>query len=224
MDIEAWIRRAQAGDPNAFNQLVDVFRGVSYHVALHHVGSVTELAEEACQEAMLSAWQAIARFEGDGRAFRAWLIRIVVNACRDKMRHERRRPHEPIEVERNGETWELPLPDPGQSPEAYAANADLGALLSAALQILSPEHREVILLDHAGFDYAEMAGILAVEVGTVKSRLSRARTAMRDLLAGRIGPAGTEPAARGRRSQVASRPAARFPDTAAPREPGANPP
>ena len=207
MDIEALIRRAQAGDARAFNHLVDTFQGLAFHVALHNVGNVTEQAEDACQEAMLSAWQAIGRFEGDGRAFRAWLLRIVVNACRDSMRRERRRPHDPIETERDGETRAMPLPDPGQSPEAYAELADLASLLTDALDRLSAEHREVILLDHAGFNYAEIAGILDVETGTVKSRLSRARAAMRDVLTGSSRrPDGRAELADGdRRSQQVSR-------------------
>jgi predicted DNA-binding protein (UPF0251 family) len=84
------------------------------------------------------------------------------------------------------------------SPEAYAVNADLGALLAAALAALSVEHREVILLDQAGLDYAEMAEALGVEVGTVKSRLSRARGRMRQILTGGTG-GSTEPSMDGRR-------------------------
>jgi RNA polymerase sigma factor (sigma-70 family) len=198
MDIEAWIAGARAGDAGAFNRLVDAFQGLCYHVALHHTGGDPELAEDACQEAMLSAWHAVGRFEGDARAFRAWLMRVVVNACRDVTRYERRRPHGPLEGLRDGEPWELPLPDHGQSPEAYALNADLAQLLAGVLARLATEHREVILLDQAGFSYAEIAAILDIAGGTVKSRLSRARVAARALLSGE-----GEPAASRRRSAAA---------------------
>jgi RNA polymerase sigma-70 factor (ECF subfamily) len=87
-------------------------------------------------------------------------------------------------VERDGDSQPLQLPDMGMTPEAYAVNGDLGSLLAAALSRLSAEHREVILLDQAGLDYAEMAATLGVEIGTVKSRLSRARERMRRLLTG----------------------------------------
>jgi hypothetical protein len=99
---------------------------------------------------------------------------------------------------------------------------DLGALLAQALESLTPEHREVILLDHAGFRYAEIAGILEVETGTVKSRLSRARAAMRDILTG-LGYERTEaePPEPGGRSEShpRSEPARSIPD--APQAPSA---
>lgn len=216
MDVDRLISRAKMGDAAAFNRLVDVFGGLAHHVALQHLAGNVDDAQDACQEAMLSAWRGVGNFEGDGRAFRGWLMRIVINACRDRLRYEGRRPHHGLEGDSGGEAWAVPLPDPGLSPEEYAANADLGALLAEALTKLSDEHREIILLDQAGFRYAEIAAILGVEGGTVKSRLSRARQQMRALLTSGAG----EPTGGGGRltgGKMRRAPAPGDPDTRSPR-------
>jgi len=190
---------------------VDYHQSLAYHVAYHHLGNRDD-ALDACQEAMLAAWRALQGFRGDADNFRRWLVKIVVNSCHDRQRYERRRPHVPIEVDDDGERRVLPLPDLGESPESYAERGDLRTLLEQALSRLSEDHRTVILLDHTGHSYAEMANILDVEVGTVKSRLCRARAHMRDMLTGRTGPdAATEPEASARRSYNTPPAAARRP-------------
>jgi hypothetical protein len=110
------------------------------------------------------------------------LARIVVNACRDRQRYERRRPSTPLEPESDDGYQRLPLPDSGESPEHFAERADQRKMLEYALGQLSDEHRIVVLLDHVGFNYADISSILGIEVGTVKSRLSRARSRLRDIL------------------------------------------
>jgi RNA polymerase sigma-70 factor (ECF subfamily) len=191
-DLDLWVRQAVRGDADAYSRLIEHFAGHLYQIAYYQLASADD-ALDACQEAVLSAWQAAAGFEGCADDFRRWLTRITVNACRDRRRYEARRPRGPLEVERDGTRFEIPLPDSGQSPESYAETQDLGRLLEACLARLTDEHRTVILLDHAGYDYREMAEILSVEVGTVKSRLSRARAHMRDLLLARGGARGTPP-------------------------------
>jgi RNA polymerase sigma-70 factor (ECF subfamily) len=207
MDVERWIRQAKAGDAVAFNHLARTFQDLLYHVALHHLGPNPDDALDVCQDALLAAWKAMPRFEGDARGFRAWLVRIVINACRDHARYARRRPTTPIEIEVDGKARELPLPHPGQTPEEYAANANLRALLEGALAQLSEAHREIVLLDQTGFNYAQIAEITGVEVGTVKSRLSRAREHLRALLGGGTADwraAGEPTAAAGRSVDVPS--------------------
>jgi RNA polymerase sigma-70 factor, ECF subfamily len=181
VDPDRWLAQARQGDRVAFNRLLETHQDLVYNVAYHHLGQADD-ALDACQEAMLAAWRGLPRFDGDSDHFRRWLVRIVINACRDQQRHDRRRPQVPLEFEREGEIHVLPLPDPGESPENYAERADLRALLEHALSKLSVDHRTIILLDQAGFDYAAMADILGVESGTVKSRLSRARVQLRALL------------------------------------------
>lgn len=183
MDIERWIQQAKHGDATAFNRLVEHFQATVFHVAYYHVGN-TEDALDASQDAMLSAWRHIRRFEGGPTQLRAWLITIVVNVCRDRGRYARRRPQTPIEVDQDGEVRAVPLPDPGESPEAYTERADLRALLERALAELPEDLRTILLLQQLGFGYPELAEALDIPVGTVKSRLSRARAQMRALLAG----------------------------------------
>jgi RNA polymerase sigma-70 factor, ECF subfamily len=205
MSLEDALARAQRGDAHAFNALVDQFQSAAYHVAYHHLGDADE-ALDACQEAMLSAWRAVGAFEGDVGRFRGWLLSIVINACRDRMRYRARRPQVALEHELDGEDRPLPIPDPGQSPEDYAQNADLAALLTGALAQLTEEQRTVILLDHLGLSYLEIADTVGVELGTVKSRLSRARAQMRVLLTTAPGVAGVaEPGGPARRSEEQAR-------------------
>lgn len=132
---------------------------------------------------MLKAWRAVPRFRGGARGFRCWLARIVVNESIERRAARGRTQTEPLEVTPDG----LPrvLPDPGQSPESYAEHQDLRALMAYALGRLNDEHRSVVLLGQAGFDYAAIAETLEIEVGTVKSRMCRARVQLRDTLLGR---------------------------------------
>lgn len=222
MTVEGWIEAAKNGDANAFNQLVTFYQATAYHVAYYQVGNEDD-ALDACQEAMLSAWRAMPRFEGNADGFRAWLMRIVVNACRDRLRYEKRRPHIPIETERDGDRRVLPIPVPGQTPEQYAENSDLRSLLEQCLAQLSDDHREVILLDQSGLSYSEIATTLDVEIGTVKSRLSRARAAMRQLLSGQGQRPAQEPQPDEVRSPRSGQPAAQ-PASEAAAAPGGNAP
>jgi len=189
MSVERWLAEAQRGDAAAFNNLVQHYQGIVYHGAYQHLHDADD-ALDVSQEAVLSAWRAVRRFEGGPAQFKAWLLRIVVNAARDKLRSDSRRRHQPLETEHDGEAWRRPLPTPGMSPEEYAEVAELRDVLERCLAALSDDHRTVVLLDQAGLSYPEIADTLGVEVGTVKSRLSRARAHMRDLMteAGVPGP------------------------------------
>jgi RNA polymerase sigma-70 factor (ECF subfamily) len=181
-DLDASVRNAQAGDARAFNRLVEAHQGFCYALARQRLRD-DDAALEVCQQAMLQAWEAMARFQGGAGDFRGWLARIVINAGYDRLRRERRRP-EVVPLHPEDREEPLPLPDPGESPEAYALRADLSALLDRCLAALSDEHRTIILLDQAGFDYQEIGRALDLELGTVKSRLSRARARARDFLVG----------------------------------------
>ena len=108
MDVDALIERAKAGDAHAFNRLVESYQTLAFNVARQHLSD--EDALDACQDAMLKAWSAISRFQGNAAAFKSWLLRVVVNSCRDRGRYVNRRPSVPIEVERDGETYVLPPP------------------------------------------------------------------------------------------------------------------
>lgn len=183
VSLDEWLAGARAGQSAAFEQLWSHFQPQLYHLAYHHLGNRDD-ALDACQDAAADAWRAIRRFEGDPDDARRWLIRIVVNASLDLARRETRRARLPLEDPSHGDGGLPRLPDPGQSPEEYAVSADLHALLERCLARLSIEHRTLMLLDQLGLSYAEMAEVTSTETGTVKSRLSRARARVRDLLAG----------------------------------------
>lgn len=185
--LDSSVDQARGGDRAAFNRLVEAHQGLCYHVALGRLQDA-EAARDACQEAFLRAWRAMDRFQGQADGFKRWLLTILGNLCQDQLRSLGRR-GEPLSLDAPaGESAAAPpLPGPEEGPEAYALRADLGALLRRCLAQLSDDHRAVVLLDQAGLSYHEIAEVLELELGTVKSRISRARQRARELLAGEPG-------------------------------------
>ena len=183
MDETGLIEAAQRGDLDAFNRLVLAFQDLVYAQAYRMMGEHAA-ADDATQEAFISAYRSLSSFRGG--SFKAWLLRIVTNACYDELRRRKRRPTAPLEPFNDyGEEIESPswLEDPGESPEDAAERADLSRNLLGCLQELPEEFRAVVaLVDMQGFDYAETAQAMGVPLGTVKSRLARARLRLRDCL------------------------------------------
>lgn len=170
------IRRAQEGDLEAFNQLVLAYQDVLFNTALRILGDEA-MAADATQEAFLSAFRAISSFRGG--SLRVWLLRTVTNACYDELRRRKRRPSIPLEpLNEEDEEVESPswLADPGASPEAQLERAELEHAIEHCLRKLPMEFRAVVVLaDIQGLDYVEAARVVGVPVGTIKSRLARAR-------------------------------------------------
>jgi RNA polymerase sigma-70 factor (TIGR02960 family) len=188
---EATLARAQAGDGEAFRELIDPYRRELQAHCYRLLGSVQD-AEDVLQEALLAAWSSLGRF--DGKSLRAWLYRIATNRCLNYLRGESRRPRpaglpgqgagraRPV---RSGEPWWLePYPDdlddlaPG--PEArYDARESIALSFVAGLQHLPPQQRAVLVLrDVLGFPAAETAGILGTTQAAVNSALIRARAGL----------------------------------------------
>lgn len=163
---------AQAGDLAAFNQLVERHQTTVYNVCRRMVGEAA--ADDATQETFFAAYRSIKTFRGG--AFRGWLLRIASNQCYDQLRQRQRRPTEVLEDD-------APIIDPNPLPERAALNAETVASLERAIAQLPPEQRLcVLLIDVQGLDYDEAAQAMEVNLGTVKSRLSRARARLRELL------------------------------------------
>jgi len=142
-----------------------------------------DAAHDAVQEAFVAAWRAIPRFRGDA-AFSTWLFRIMHNVCLDHAKRRERSRELPIE-RRSDEDPAVPeVPDPGQGPAEAAEQAELHAQVHKALARV-PAHFRMILtmFDIEGMSYEEIGAILRVPIGTVKSRLNRARHALRRQLA-----------------------------------------
>ena len=175
------VDRARGGDLPAFNSLVLRYQNTAYSLALRFLGA-REPAEDATQEAFIRAHRAIDSFRGGN--FRSWLLTIVANAARDELRRRKRRPQLSLDEARDDEERASLDPiDPGPSPEQQALTGELRATLERSLARLPDDWRMVVVLsDVQGLAYDEIATTLDVPVGTVKSRLSRARARLRDIL------------------------------------------
>jgi RNA polymerase sigma-70 factor (ECF subfamily) len=183
MDEPALIRNARQGDLDAFNTLVLAYQGMVFNTALRILGD-EDLAADASQEAFLSAFRALNSFRGG--SFRAWLLRTVTNACYDELRRKKRHPTTPLEPETDdGDEVETPrwLADPSASPEQQFDQAELEHAIQHCLEDLPTDFRAVVVLsDIQGLDYSEVASIVRKPLGTVKSRLARARLRLRECL------------------------------------------
>jgi RNA polymerase sigma-70 factor (ECF subfamily) len=183
MDEPALIRNAQHGDLDAFNTLVLAYQDIVYNTALRILGD-EDLAADASQEAFISAFRALNSYRGG--SFRAWLLRTVTNACYDELRRKQRHPTIPLEPEtEDGEEMETPrwLADPEGSPEELADKAEVEHAIQHCLENLPTDFRAVVILaDIQGLDYTEVASVLKKPLGTIKSRLARARLRLRECL------------------------------------------
>lgn len=180
MDEKHILARARRGELPAFEELVRRHEKRVYAVALRSSGS-PEDAEDITQEVFLRAWRSIEEFRGDS-GFSTWLFRITMNLCVDHARHKHAQPQtQPLVM--GEEESERPLPDTAPTPEEHLDNSELGRELAAALDEVSEEHRRIVLLrDVSGMSYTEIAEVLEISEGMVKSRLSRARIALRKVL------------------------------------------
>ena len=173
------VERSRRGDLEAFDRLVAAHQDRIYHTAYRITGNADD-AQDAAQETFVKAFRALPRYRHEA-AFGTWLYRIAVNAALDIVR---RRPPAPASLE------DVILPAAAHNPDAEAEREEVQRRVHRALQRLSPDHRIVIVLrDLQGLAYEEIAEVLRVPVGTVRSRLSRARDALRPLL-GDLGPQG----------------------------------
>ena len=183
MDEAALIHAAQRGDVNSYNTLVLSYQTQAYNVAYRIMGE-SDSAADATQEAFISAYRAIRSFRGG--SFKAWLLRIVTNACYDEIRRRKRRPDASLDaLYVEDEATDASLVTHSENPESYAQRMDLQAAIMTCLQGLTDEQRAVsILSDIEGMSYEEIAEVVGTALGTVKSRLSRARSSLRDCLQG----------------------------------------
>ncbi|MFQ6131865.1 MAG: RNA polymerase sigma factor [Armatimonadota bacterium] len=175
------LKRSQAGDPAAFDRLVDQCYPLVYNTAYRMLADEEE-ACDATQEAFVRAFGAIRRFRSEA-SFTTWLYRIATNVCLDQLRRRKRRPSSLrlVNEEQSEEPGVRDIPDDSPDPAGWAEQAERQQLVELGLQRLSEEHRTVIVLyDINGLSYEEIAGVLELPLGTVKSRLNRARMALKD--------------------------------------------
>lgn len=177
------VARAKRGDRRSFDLLVEQHYLLVYNTAYRMLGD-SDSAADATQTAFVRAYRSLGRFRGTS-AFSTWLYRIVCNVCLDSLR-SRRSDVVSLDVdhEDDGDPHELSLPDTTGEPGAHAEQSERQQAVHRALGQLSEDYRLVLALyDLMGFSYDEIADILQVPLGTVKSRLNRARLALKDVLA-----------------------------------------
>ncbi|TET98076.1 MAG: sigma-70 family RNA polymerase sigma factor [Anaerolineales bacterium] len=185
MDEESLVHAAKRGDLDAFNRLVIEYQSRAYNLAYRFMSDPASAAD-VTQDAFISAFRGIGKFRGG--SFRSWLLRIVVNTCYDELRRRKRRPA--YSLDEFSDDGDRLLVEAGtsfshesQKPEQEVERSELRAAIEQCFDELPPEFKAVaVLVDIQGFDYKEAARVISKPVGTVKSRLARARGRLRECL------------------------------------------
>lgn len=173
-DEDELVARCRGGDGDAFRELLERHQAMLFGLA-HRITGHREDAMDALQDSCIKAWGAMGNLEGG--SFRSWMSTIVARTSLDRVRA--RRPVAPLETD----AGVIPLPDPHPGPEHQALARQRVRLIEAALAQLSPDHRAIVLMrDLSGLSYEEIAEGLGVPLGTVRSRLARARVALQQEL------------------------------------------
>ena len=190
MKEDLLLEKARRGDQEAFGELVRLYEKKVYALTLRMCKNPDDAAE-AAQEAFLSAWQGLKFFRGEA-SFSTWLYRLASNACVDLLRKEQR--HRAVSgPSLNDEDTYMDIADDAATPQELAERSELREQIEEGLQSLSPEHREVLILRELHqLSYDEIAQTLDLDTGTVKSRISRGRKALRNFLlqSGNFSPPG----------------------------------
>jgi len=186
VDETSLIQTAKQGDVQTFNRLVLTYQQQVYNLALRML-SDESLAEDATQETFLAAYRNLHKFRGG--SFRAWLLRIVINRCYDELRRQKRQPSQTLEnpVVNNEEYLDDPvdIKDNQTLPEDALAIRQLENAVQNCIEQLSKENRAVVVLvDIQGMDNQAASDVVHVPLGTIKSRLARARLQLQDCLQG----------------------------------------
>ncbi len=184
------VASAQRGDVEDFNALVRLYEGRVYNLCYRMLGD-SDSAADAAQDAFLSAFRNLRSFRGG--SFRSWMLRIATNICYDALRARKRRPAISLDMDADEDDDSSPLQiaDAAESPTDFALRRELATAIQHGLGALPDEQRVILILsDIEGLAYEEIAQITNTNIGTVKSRLSRGRARLRDVLkAGELLPA-----------------------------------
>ena len=178
----------RSGQSQCYNCIIESFQSQAYNLARRML-SDWALAEDEVQESMVSGYRAFHQFRGDN--LKAWLMRIVANTCRDMLRSRKARPTVPLDplppddMEASSVPSAVNLPSREESPEDYAERRELNRTIQGGLDSLPQDQRmSLLLVDVQGMSYEEAALVMGCSLGTVKSRISRGRRGLRDILRG----------------------------------------
>lgn len=182
-EIINWIKEAQRGDIESFNALVLLFQDYVYSISYRIMGE-GDSASDAAQDTFITAFRKLNTFRGGN--FRAWLARIATNTCYDELRKRKRRPQDYLEELAGAEMYgEAPIAADSPTPEQEAQRSDLNQAIQNCINALNDDQRVVMVMsDVQSYSYQEIAAMVDTSLGTVKSRLSRARLAVRRCLQG----------------------------------------
>lgn len=185
MDEQALVHAARDGDLDAFNRLVLAYQDMAFNLALRML-SDEDAASDATQTAFISAYRNLNSYRGG--SFRAWVLRMVTNTCYDELRRRHRHPTTSLEpATDDDEEVETPrwLADDSPSPETQVERGELENAIQHCLEGLPDEFRAVVvMIDVQGLDYSEVSAAIGKPLGTIKSRLARARLRLRGCLQG----------------------------------------
>ena len=190
MKEDLLLEKARHGDQEAFGELVRLYEKKVYALTLRMCKNPDDAAE-AAQEAFLAAWQGLKFFRGEA-SFSTWLYRLASNACVDLLRKEQGHRAAAGPSLNDADTY-IEVADDAATPQELAERSELREQIEEGLQSLSPEHREVLILRELHqLSYDEIAQTLDLDTGTVKSRISRGRKALRNFLlqSGNFSPPG----------------------------------
>jgi len=187
MDETSWISSSQQGDLDAFNRLVMAYQDLAFNLALRMLNDESS-AEDATQTAFISAYRHIKKFRGG--SFKAWVLRMVTNSCYDELRRKQRHPSQSLEPtdpdgDQDLESQAWMVDEHTRDPQDSLEQKELEHALVHCLEKLPEDFRAVVVMaDLEGLDYKEVSSAARIPLGTIKSRLARARLKLRDCLQG----------------------------------------
>lgn len=183
--LRPYVKAALAGKTAGYEALVSTYEKLVYNISLRYTGGNCADAEDITQEVFLKMWRSLSTFKWES-SFNTWMYRITQNTCLDWVRRSQKEQTVSLSYEDddNGEEKEVELVDPEPLPEDTAERREQIALLRRSIDSLPESQRQVVLLrDIEGYSYGQIAEMLSLEEGTVKSRLNRARAALKNILA-----------------------------------------
>ncbi len=181
MDEQLLIKKAQKGDIKSFEKLILQYENIIYNICIKILKNEQE-AYDATQEVCIKIWKQINNFEGKSK-FSTWVYRIASNQCLDILRKQRNQKVVSIHQNTTDDEWIMEVEDTTQDILKHIENIELQDTLKLALQELTPEHKSIIVLrDVQDYSYDEISQRLDISLGTVKSRLSRARQTLKNIL------------------------------------------
>lgn len=184
MSESEYIKRCQEGDSEAFGELVTLYENKILNYCYRMLGNRTD-AEDATQEVFVKLYRFIGSFTGQS-AFSTWLYKIASNVCLDYLRKNKKHTSDIVSLHQQnaeGEEFLLNIEDKGLTPYESAQMSEAQRALALALEQLSEDQRKVVVLrDVEGLSYEEIGEVMGIAEGTVKSRINRARLALKKLL------------------------------------------